>query len=530
MITTAWTGTEYTGADIEYSLNGGAWTRFVIGRASGNTSVSVPEDGYMELKGTTGVSLSTTRYSVFIFTGAGTVEASGNITSLVGDNDSNAMMCYRLFRNCTKLTSAPELDCKTVLSNSYNAMFEGCTALTGMPWIQATDWANGAFTAMFKNCAQLSSIRWDITEADFRAANNTSTFRDIVTGTVNGGKFYFTEATAAGLRTTWTTLWNGWTVEEYDINAERAGLLLTFGNLVHYHDIAIRPLITGQGAAETALLNLQTLTGNYNAAISALQNANTHHTDFSIYANVQAFVTAANNGCSWKVGDVIIIGDRGVPDMWVTGTPFSPQTYSYSTDEAFVSSLEAGDMQVGYITVTPVEAAFGDIEGRVVALETLGASYESEVRDRLGQVTVCNGQKTHMVGSPYEAQTVNRSLAVMLDTEEPSFTDDYIDSVHGTRDNIVRLNGRCGPVGQSSTTAPSSQLSSQRYKVMRFYLSNVSISSAADVTTQLTTAGYTLLGTDFSVPIGMTRCLVLSEVEDCTTSTCTIRKYAQMTI
>lgn len=529
MITTAWTGTENTGADIEYSLNGGAWTRFVIGRASGNTSVTVPEDGYMELKGTTGVSLSNTRYSVFIFTGAGTVEASCNITSLVGDNDSNAMMCYRLFRNCTKLTSAPELDCKTVLSNSYNAMFEGCTALTGMPWIQATDWANGAFQGMFKNCAQLSSIRWDITEAAFRSANNTSTFRDIVTGTVNGGKFYFTEATAAGLRTTWTTLWNGWTVEEYDINAERAGLLLTFGNLVHYHDIAIRPLITGQGAAETALLNLQTLTGNYNAAISALQNANTHHTDFSIYANVQAFVTAANNGCSWKVGDVIIIGDRGVPDMWVTGTPFSPQTYSYSTDEAFVSSLEAGDMQVGYITVTPVEAAFGDIEGRVVALETLGASYESEVRSRLGQIKVCRGVQG--VGTSSVQNLYNDDLRVMLDTDGPAYTEGYLDSVHGTRDNIVKLNGSCAAPG-TSTSVVTSRLSSQRYRVMRFYVSNVSTSADVNLSSVLTSAGYTLLGTNFVVAKGVTRELVLSEVSSCNTSTgvCQAMRYAQMTL
>ena len=91
----------------------------------------------------------------------GFVAASGDITSLLNFDLSQtalASYCYRhMFRDCTGLTSAPELPATTLATSCYNAMFYGCTGLTSAPELPATTLATSCYNAMFRDCTGLTS-------------------------------------------------------------------------------------------------------------------------------------------------------------------------------------------------------------------------------------------------------------------------------------------------------------------------------------------------------------------------------------
>ena len=62
-----------------------------------------------------------------------------------------------LFKNCSVLTSAPDLPSKNLSSNCYYSMFYGCTGLTTAPALPATVLANGCYDSMFYGCTSLKS-------------------------------------------------------------------------------------------------------------------------------------------------------------------------------------------------------------------------------------------------------------------------------------------------------------------------------------------------------------------------------------
>ena len=68
--------------------------------------------------------------------------------------------CYHeMFRDCTSLTSAPELPATTLASQCYRDMFRGCTSLANVPPIgtTATTMAVNACTFMFRGCTSLTT-------------------------------------------------------------------------------------------------------------------------------------------------------------------------------------------------------------------------------------------------------------------------------------------------------------------------------------------------------------------------------------
>lgn len=525
-ITTVWTGSAWDG-DVAYSTDGATWQTFVVGQTSGNTAVTIPEGGWMELRGATGVSVSTTQYSTFQFTGAGTVEASGSVQSLVNGDDT-AAYCYRMFYNQTKLVKAPELTGETLTMMCYASMFEGCSNLDCTPWIEATGWASGCFQAMFKGCAKLKAIKWNITAADFRACNSTSTFQNIVTGTVSGGKFLFTLATAQNLQTTWNTLWNSWTVNGWDFEAEKAGLLLTYGNLARYHEGMVKPL------KESMMSDYVDCYGRIGQIEDRMKTKVTHHR-FTSIQDMCRVVQLANNG--YAIGDVFIFAERDVPDMWVsavdtTGDPtavggYTFTAYTYTTDEAFLTALAAGDVSVGFVKLSPVEAMATGIDD----LRTAAESYNDEVGSRLGTMNIRNGgqwvTKTNPAGAgTITVQSYNAApRKVMMDAETPSFTQDYLDSETGTRHNIVNLRGVINGNRPTVPTAGTSYsfLRSQRYPMMVFFITNTGTASV-NVGSVLTAAGYTILGesTQFTssaspstIESSKSKVLVLSVISYC---------------
>ena len=68
--------------------------------------------------------------------------------------------CYRdMFRGCTSLLASPELPATTLSKNCYRDMFYGCTSLDTAPELPATTLADGCYQNMFLNCRNVSYIK-----------------------------------------------------------------------------------------------------------------------------------------------------------------------------------------------------------------------------------------------------------------------------------------------------------------------------------------------------------------------------------
>ena len=69
-----------------------------------------------------------------------------------------ARYCYQqMFDGCTNLTTAPALPATTLAENCYNSMFWNCTSLTTAPKLPATTLASMCYNAMFYGCTRLTS-------------------------------------------------------------------------------------------------------------------------------------------------------------------------------------------------------------------------------------------------------------------------------------------------------------------------------------------------------------------------------------
>ena len=146
---------------IQYSLNGGAWTKLDVG-----TEITFGGDnGALRLRGkSSGGTASADNKYAFISFGDSKVKVtcSGDIRTLVDyDNyvtvsTANARFCY-LFRECASLTTAPELPATTLADYCYKSMFYKCSGLTTAPELPATTLAEGCYSYMFWNCDGLTA-------------------------------------------------------------------------------------------------------------------------------------------------------------------------------------------------------------------------------------------------------------------------------------------------------------------------------------------------------------------------------------
>ena len=64
---------------------------------------------------------------------------------------------YKMFYNCTSLTTAPELPATTMADNCYYCMFYGCTSLKTAPELPATTLATRCYLSMFYKCSGLET-------------------------------------------------------------------------------------------------------------------------------------------------------------------------------------------------------------------------------------------------------------------------------------------------------------------------------------------------------------------------------------
>jgi hypothetical protein len=69
-----------------------------------------------------------------------------------------AESCYStMFEGCTSLTTTPELPATRLASECYQAMFSDCTSLTVAPELPATELADGCYKWMLRNCTSLTA-------------------------------------------------------------------------------------------------------------------------------------------------------------------------------------------------------------------------------------------------------------------------------------------------------------------------------------------------------------------------------------
>ena len=152
----------YTFSNLEYSVNNGKWTTVEAG-----TEVPFGGDkGDLRLRGTNpnGTAKNWYETSTITFTDKNVkVACTGDIRTLLDWRNynivdtQNARFCT-LFKNCSVLTSAPELPATKLVDNCYNRMFEGCTSLTSAPKLSAIELASGCYFRMFYGCENLLSV------------------------------------------------------------------------------------------------------------------------------------------------------------------------------------------------------------------------------------------------------------------------------------------------------------------------------------------------------------------------------------
>ena len=145
---------------LEYRINNGAWTEYIIGSVIDLTNGSTVSFR-SGIDGNNSFSKSYQNYYNFVTTGSGSIAASGNIMSLLGQNEDSTISIsncfYYLFQNCTALTTAPTLPATTLANYCYSHMFYGCTSLTTAPTLPATTLAEYCYSYMFQGCTSLTT-------------------------------------------------------------------------------------------------------------------------------------------------------------------------------------------------------------------------------------------------------------------------------------------------------------------------------------------------------------------------------------
>ena len=143
---------------LYYSTDGTSWTLWDYSGLTFTSNAPL----YLCGDNPNGFSNSYSKYSTFAATGSN-FGISGDIMSLI-DKDQDvttipqiADCFYRLFKDCTMLTTAPTLPATTLAEDCYAGMFEGCTNLTSAPALPATTLAEGCFAGMFEGCTNLTS-------------------------------------------------------------------------------------------------------------------------------------------------------------------------------------------------------------------------------------------------------------------------------------------------------------------------------------------------------------------------------------
>ena len=151
---------------LESSTDGTTWTTF---DPEGSTPVTLASKGdRVYFRAGAGGNTGFSRYAswgqeYYYFTLSKKCGAYGNILSLLNATDPSAVSAlsdacfFKLFLDCTNLTSAPDIPATSVGINACNTMFSGCTSLIDAPLLSATTISQSCYEKMFLGCTALTS-------------------------------------------------------------------------------------------------------------------------------------------------------------------------------------------------------------------------------------------------------------------------------------------------------------------------------------------------------------------------------------
>lgn len=147
---------------LQYSKNGGEWTDYTIGNIitlNKNETVAFSGNNDHFSLHFTGISNKYYRFNM-----SGSIEASGNIMSLMNFSDTCTSACFTyLFSGCASLITPPQLPATNLAPRCYNTMFKECSNLTAAPYLPATTLADKCYGNMFQYCSKISSIEVEFT-------------------------------------------------------------------------------------------------------------------------------------------------------------------------------------------------------------------------------------------------------------------------------------------------------------------------------------------------------------------------------
>ena len=199
--TVKYTKSSYTTA--EYSTDGTNWNN------ANDVTITLANVGdKVYFRGEISGTQSSSNYANFTMTGI--IAASGSIMSMYNKDAEETTIStpwsfYRLFYNCTSLTTAPDLTATTLSGgNMYNEMFYACTSLEKSGKIYTAPSKTATFKITFSGCNSLSYIEY------YGSSWNTSNASSWVNGVASQGDFYnlggasITSGTS-GIPSGWTT-------------------------------------------------------------------------------------------------------------------------------------------------------------------------------------------------------------------------------------------------------------------------------------------------------------------------------------
>ena len=145
---------------LEYT-NGSGWKTWDGGEITSG-SIENKNAIYFRGVGNTKVTGVADTSGKWVITGQN-VSCNGNIERLLnweivesGKHPEMADSCYgSMFRNCSKLTTAPSLPATTLASSCYAFMFYGCSSLTTVPSLPATTLTPNCYFNMFRICSSI---------------------------------------------------------------------------------------------------------------------------------------------------------------------------------------------------------------------------------------------------------------------------------------------------------------------------------------------------------------------------------------
>ena len=151
---------------IEYSLDGGTtWDLYTVARRNEDVkSINLNSRETVLFRGNNQnlayyqEKESQWQFTTFVIKGL--VAASGDVTSLLNKFGYEARLesdCFHsLFKDCTRLVSAPSLPSENIAPHCYSDMFYGCTLLAEAPALPATSLQQGCYHNMFYGCTSLA--------------------------------------------------------------------------------------------------------------------------------------------------------------------------------------------------------------------------------------------------------------------------------------------------------------------------------------------------------------------------------------